>query len=55
MVKIIIGLAKQIEKWIFNTVSYGSAVDLPSYRPRDRITRNAPNDRAHRQYPVDYR
>ena len=49
VVKIIIGLAKQIEKSIFNTVSYGSAVDFPSYRPRDRITRNAPNGRAHRQ------
>ena len=31
-------------------MSYGSAVDFPSYRPRDRITRNAPNGRAHRQY-----
>ena len=49
VVKIIIGLAKQIEKLIFNRASYGSAVDFPSYRPRDRITRNAPNGRAHRQ------
>ena len=31
-------------------MSYGSAVDFPSYRPRDRIIRNTPNRRAHRQY-----
>ena len=31
-------------------MSYGSAVDFPSYRPRDRITRNASNGRAHPQY-----